>query len=66
MLVVISLQWFLARQADSTLVLSMMQEFEPKDNNTLISYPIHLNQEWRLSFQVQDQRSLNYWLLIQR
>ena len=55
MLVIISLQWFLARQIDSTLVLSIMQEFEPK-NNTLISYPIHLNQEWSLSFQVKDQR----------
>ena len=61
MLVIIFLQWLLVRQADSTLVLSMMQEFEPKDNNTLITYPIHLNQEWRLSFQFQPNKYISNW-----
>ena len=52
MLVIILLQWLLTSTADSTLVLSRMQEFEPKANQSLNGFPIELFQNWKLSFEV--------------
>jgi len=52
MLVIILLQWLLTSTADSTLVLSRMQEFEPIANQTFSSFPIELFQDWKLSFEV--------------
>ena len=52
MLVIILLQWLLTSTADSTLVLSRMQEFEPKANQSLTGFPIELFQDWKLSFEV--------------
>ena len=52
MLVIILLQWLLTSTADGTLVLSRMQEFEPKANQSLNGFPIELFQNWKLSFEV--------------
>ena len=52
MLVIILLQWLLTSTVDSTLVLSRMQEFEPKVNQSLNGFPIELFQNWELSFEV--------------
>jgi len=64
MFVIISLHWLLG-EAGSAMVLSnlwtQMQEFEPKANTSLISHPINLNQEWRLSFQFKPSNYISEW-----
>merc|ERR1712012_873646 len=64
MFVIISLHWLLG-EAGSVMVLSklwtQMQEFEPRAKTSLISHPINLSQEWRLSFQFKPNNYTSGW-----